>query len=417
MISCDVRAYTGDCPFIFVSYSHTDAHLVYPIIERLVLDGYRVWYDDGIHAGEDWTEKVVERLDESRICIAMLSENYVASVNCRNEIAYSINNEKTLIGIKLTDFEMSKRMKFQLGNTLFLERSRYGETEFYERIGLSHGLSECRDNSIKISDGQLIAWREKWAKVSPINAARGDAEPYGVADGCSANKKSERNTEKTQNQEKNDSSNKVKPAFDSLPKKKKTPIFAIICGVLLAAALFAAFLFKDRIAVLLSDSSADTIHSFADSDESGLPFADSVTAGRSIALINNNQAFLSVDSDLNTLILSNRPYLWYLEQAPDGFYIHSNSSRKKIFDLWAASYLYGTVVHLFEKTGDPCQIWSFKEYGDGYIIISTQKPTWCLLFREKGAILGLVDMVSDNDIWRVVDEGDWMASYISSYSP
>ena len=143
-MDCAVKAYEGQDSFIFVSYAHDDAHLVYPIVERMVMDGYRVWYDDGIHAGEDWTDKVASRLDASSIVLAMLSENSVASINCRNEIAYSLSARKNLIGIKLTEFDMPGGLRLQLGNTMYLERTRYGETEFYERLSLSHGTGSCR---------------------------------------------------------------------------------------------------------------------------------------------------------------------------------------------------------------------------------------------------------------------------------
>ncbi len=175
-MNCDAKAYEGSEPFIFISYAHDDAHLVYPIVERLVLDGYRVWYDDGIQAGEDWTETVAARLGESAICIPMLTENYVRSVNCRNELAFSLNRGKTVISIKLTDFELPGSIELQLGNALYLEKYRYGETEFYERLQVSHGIVGCRDEASRITDGQLMAWRNKWANATPIRKANGEPD-------------------------------------------------------------------------------------------------------------------------------------------------------------------------------------------------------------------------------------------------
>ena len=221
MVECSIEPYFGNEPFIFVSYAHLDAHLVYPIIERLVLDGYRIWYDKGIHAGEDWTEMVAERLDDSSICLAMLTENSVDSVNCRNEISYSIRGGKTLIGIMLTDFPIPKGLRLQLGNTLYLERFRYGETEFYERLSLSHGLSDCRADSPRITDGQLMAWRNRWSNVTPITEAKGSKTPFAE-----------------------------KPTQSAAPAqlhrksgKKRLLLFAVILILLLAAAA-AAVLFR-----------------------------------------------------------------------------------------------------------------------------------------------------------------------------
>lgn len=175
-MNCAVKAYEGQEPYLFVSYAHDDAHLVYPIVERLVMDGYRIWYDDGIHAGEDWTDKVASRLDGSSICVAMLTENYVRSINCRNEMAYSLSAGKNLIAIKLTEFDMPGGLRLQLGNTLYLERYSYGETEFYERFDLSHGVRTCRAESPRITDSELVAWRQRWTNATPIRRARPEAE-------------------------------------------------------------------------------------------------------------------------------------------------------------------------------------------------------------------------------------------------
>ena len=47
-------AYQGDAPYIFVSYAHDDAALVYPEITRLKEQGFNVWYDEGISPGATW---------------------------------------------------------------------------------------------------------------------------------------------------------------------------------------------------------------------------------------------------------------------------------------------------------------------------------------------------------------------------
>lgn len=51
-----MRAYKGENPYIFVSYAHKDKDIVYPVIEELQNRGYRIWYDEGIEASEEWAE-------------------------------------------------------------------------------------------------------------------------------------------------------------------------------------------------------------------------------------------------------------------------------------------------------------------------------------------------------------------------
>ncbi|MFX0004842.1 MAG: tetratricopeptide repeat protein, partial [Promethearchaeota archaeon] len=53
------KAYEGDKPFIFVSYSHTDKLQVYPIIDYLNKKGIHIWYDEGIPISENWKKSIV----------------------------------------------------------------------------------------------------------------------------------------------------------------------------------------------------------------------------------------------------------------------------------------------------------------------------------------------------------------------
>lgn len=42
MKRCNVKPYEGPESYIFVSYCHKDRHLVFPLVERMARDGYRV---------------------------------------------------------------------------------------------------------------------------------------------------------------------------------------------------------------------------------------------------------------------------------------------------------------------------------------------------------------------------------------
>ena len=41
-------AYSGRGHYVFVSYSHKDSGIVYPIISTLRDMGFNIWYDEGI---------------------------------------------------------------------------------------------------------------------------------------------------------------------------------------------------------------------------------------------------------------------------------------------------------------------------------------------------------------------------------
>ena len=73
----NIKPYEGKKDYIFISYSHRDKEQVYPIIEQLQRDGYRVWYDEGIHPGSEWPEIIAEHLNDSAICFAFVTQNYL----------------------------------------------------------------------------------------------------------------------------------------------------------------------------------------------------------------------------------------------------------------------------------------------------------------------------------------------------
>lgn len=51
-------AYTGNDPYIFIRYAHADAEIVCPELVWLREHVCKVWYDEGIAPGEEWTQEL-----------------------------------------------------------------------------------------------------------------------------------------------------------------------------------------------------------------------------------------------------------------------------------------------------------------------------------------------------------------------
>jgi hypothetical protein len=60
-----VKAYQGDEPYIFVSYSHRNSQVVYRAVVQLCAAYFRVWYDEGIEPGRIW-KAIVPRHNPKR---------------------------------------------------------------------------------------------------------------------------------------------------------------------------------------------------------------------------------------------------------------------------------------------------------------------------------------------------------------
>ena len=87
------EAYKGNEPYIFVSYAHKDASLVYPELVTLKNLGYNVWYDEGIDPGGMWPEEIANAINHCAIFIVFMTPNAVNSRNVRDTINFAINKK------------------------------------------------------------------------------------------------------------------------------------------------------------------------------------------------------------------------------------------------------------------------------------------------------------------------------------
>ena len=102
----DIIPYEGKRPYVFISYSHVgnDNKTVLETIELLQNTySYRIWFDNGIHSGENWSQKIVQQLEGCSAFVVFMSPNSLNSRNVSSEISIAFSNEKIkLIPIWIT---------------------------------------------------------------------------------------------------------------------------------------------------------------------------------------------------------------------------------------------------------------------------------------------------------------------------
>ena len=96
-----MEIYEGKEPYLFISYAHKNSKEVAPIIELLVERGFRVWYDSGLEVGTEWPALISSHLKECSVMLAFISDEYVLSKNCRNEVNLAMNKNKTVLAVYL----------------------------------------------------------------------------------------------------------------------------------------------------------------------------------------------------------------------------------------------------------------------------------------------------------------------------
>ena len=138
-------AYMGEEPYIFVSYSHKDSERVWPIIARLQADRFRVWYDDGINPGTEWDSNIASHIKNCSFFLVFISENYLASENCKDELSFVRELKKNRVLAYLDEVALPDEMQMRLGRLQAIYWPRLGDEKAYGKLMRSPGLDICRE--------------------------------------------------------------------------------------------------------------------------------------------------------------------------------------------------------------------------------------------------------------------------------
>ena len=164
MFVVKVEMYTGNEPYIFISYSHKDTDKVIPIIERLSKDSYRVWYDEGIPTTSRFNNVIAERIDRCEFMMLFISDNYIDSVYCNSELNFAEQEKKKLICIYENGVKLDPRFKMLKASLQGVEVSDVYDDNFFEKLYISENISVClktnisgfiKNEMIKFGDGDI----------------------------------------------------------------------------------------------------------------------------------------------------------------------------------------------------------------------------------------------------------------------
>lgn len=129
-----MEPYEGNDSYIFISYSHKDIDKVFSIIQDLMANYCRVWYDMGIDIGTEWSETIAEHIIRCAQFIVFISKNSMMSHNVRREVSYAIELKKPMICIYIEDTELSPGMKMQLNIIQAIHEYKQSRDIFYRRL-------------------------------------------------------------------------------------------------------------------------------------------------------------------------------------------------------------------------------------------------------------------------------------------
>jgi len=128
------KAYEGNAPFVFVSYSHTDRLQVYPIIDYLNKTGINIWYDEGIPISEDWKSLIVDNIERCSAFLVFISPHIIESEYVRKEISFALKKQKPFFSVYLKETELPSELEFEIGDIQFMKKYLMPDSEFYNKL-------------------------------------------------------------------------------------------------------------------------------------------------------------------------------------------------------------------------------------------------------------------------------------------
>lgn len=117
VITTKFEAYTGNEPYLFISYSHRDTAQVYPILDALYDRKYRIWYDESCETGNDFREELRIRIEKCEAVVLFVSQSSMLSPFCGMEIIVAREYGKRLYPIYLDDVDVPPSFQILLANT------------------------------------------------------------------------------------------------------------------------------------------------------------------------------------------------------------------------------------------------------------------------------------------------------------
>ena len=158
--------YNDQKPYIFISYAHKDSHTVLAIINELIAAGYNVWWDEGIDPGTEWDENIAAHVKGCGYFVAFVSNNYIASKNCKDELNYSRDLDKDQLLVYLEDVELPQGMAMRMNRIQSIFWGKYPDKKAaFEKLCSAKGIELT-----KLSNEAPAGWKPAEVPAAPVQS-------------------------------------------------------------------------------------------------------------------------------------------------------------------------------------------------------------------------------------------------------
>lgn len=180
------RAYKGEEPYVFVSYAHADAAVVYPELVRLKEEGFNIWYDEGIAPGQTWRDEVALALTQCKVFLYFVTPRSIASSNCLKELNFSLSRERKILSVHLERTELTAGLELGLSDRQAILRADHSESAYHQK--LADALRSLLPDTARqptVLEQQPATTNDKSIAILPLVNRSNDPDNEYLCDGIS----------------------------------------------------------------------------------------------------------------------------------------------------------------------------------------------------------------------------------------
>ena len=137
--------YQGSEPYLFLSYSHKDSEWAVKFIRTVKEAGYRIWYDEGVTPGAEWDEHIAHAIENCGYYIALVSQNFLESSNCLDELKFARDLNKPFLLLYLEDVRLPAGLYMRIGRMQALHWYKYEKEDyFFSKVFGADNIENCK---------------------------------------------------------------------------------------------------------------------------------------------------------------------------------------------------------------------------------------------------------------------------------
>ena len=129
---------TGPGAYLFVCYAHDQRDLVVQEIDWLREQGFEVWFDEAIDAGQRWSEDLALAIEGCAAMLFFMSPRSLSSRYCLDEIHFALECSRPIVPVEVEPSELTPGLRLSLGGTHRIFMHRMSSADF--RAKLASGL-------------------------------------------------------------------------------------------------------------------------------------------------------------------------------------------------------------------------------------------------------------------------------------